>query len=466
MKNLSKFFFLIAIFWTLLTPGRLAAQPFESPEYAPGPVEIVAHGANLNWYEIINYYGIHEFWWVDPDGNWTHTEFYSPEPWPPEFIVLSDPQEDPQWDPHDDPHVSGHIDDDDDFPWDNDDNWWPTDQDLDGDWVDDMWADLWQDYWDYYGGGPSTGTGCLGLEILAEEKAKEENRKKYGIGEVFSISVKNYISSLGCATYTSGGVLASTIDWSVENVTDPLTGQKPECKISGSPQDNFAWFDAGFKPGKVIIRAKLNNLKQNCANCDTNLEMEIEILEPKGVVFEYRYDCMDNPNYVANTPMHVNDKISMFYKADYYLLPDDVNFYNVITRELEVEADCPGLYWNQLVDPDEYCPKGHGPSEFNEMSRDWKLGKGTKGAERDNIGQVWFCNKDLSASLPGEQVFNIPWEYQRRKPVGVEWIPITTVEMRGVNVGGTNSQFTLLKNNLSMSNRLKDLTSCTPATCD
>lgn len=397
--------------------------------YEEGHGTIISHGDH--WMVTQNEYGRYQ-WGHDADGD-GHWEWYDhePTPWPPDYYG-------------DDGSLDGDIDNDnlDDYA-DDDANWWEYDQDQDGDWYDDWWENIWDGYWDYFGGQNPNPSACPSLDHLTMAPPNEFTRTKVGIGEDFSVSVKNFSS-------------CTNVNWEVVN--EPNTGaDPPECILDGaSTADHFAWFKAGFKPGRVTIKARITG----CVSCPdpTNLEVEFEIIQPTGVYFEPIAPCSEGP------VLHDHNYPSAGYVANIYLMPDDVNFYNVETKELgtsnagngEVSlggTTCDGPYY---ASSNMSCSGHPAATSWIPFTNTVVPGKGTKTMATDRIYMLLRCKNNADATLAGYKLWEIGWVYRR----GTDEVPFSIVEQRGENFGGPNSKFQTSKGNSNKAASLSDPSVC------
>jgi hypothetical protein len=350
-------------------------------------------------------------------------------------------------------------DDGDDDGGDNGGGWGDDDGGFAGN-GDDFFDDFWDD--PIHGGGPHPGNGnpptkCHYFTYLTTEFAwaltatgvieQTLERTTIGIGEEFTVYIKNL-----CA----GDVKWEIINSSSENgstSTEPAEGE-----IVKQSTYNIK-VKAGFKLGTITIKANFLDLRGECEKCPAELEIKFIVIEPSGVFYEYNFsEC--------TKPVHLYKKPSMLYMVDYYLQPDNVNFYNVKIKEDDLPANCTGAYFSNF--PTEApCPISHGPaSSYKPLTTMVIQNKGTKNIERDMIGQNFVCDNKVSASNSGIVTFEIGWYYLRTTPSGGLPVKFTTLNQKAENVGGVNSKFILSKGNISKENYLDDVNSCTSDTCN
>lgn len=339
--------------------------------------------------------------WVDnEDGTWT------------KYVLDIKGEDGPGWYPTD----WGYYNEDN---WDYGEDWAEIQQNLN--WVDDFLTEQ------------TTTVSCSKL-VSATKKPLPTNtaRTKIGIGEEVLVGIL-----YNCSNFTN---------WKISGPG-----------VLSNQTQNFCNFQAQWTPGKIKITAELNGGPPGCEFvCPRTLELEFEVVAPNDMYFDNSSitpPCPGNP--------HLQFWPSAGYFADNYLLPDDVNFYNVLIREKEAPINVSGIYFllGQPFNP-------HPANAYGRCTSIVVPGKGTKVLDEDHIYMEFYCRQHRDPFLPGTIWYNIDTEYRDLK--NNMDIKFTTVLQAGENIGfSTNPKFTTSKRNSSVSTLLLDPDKCTtgPNTC-
>ena len=359
------------------------------------------------WSHWIDHYGRHHYSWMDPDGTW-NDQNDPPVPWPPgDWPDQGDGNSGNDW----------HDEGDD---WANDDDWW-----------DQLWEDPWED-WSYeddliaIGGGVNI-VACPRLESRTD-KAPNRTRLILGIGEEVEVRIKNKCGA--------------TVFWEINGVGVLTSDPNDQSKVT---------FQAHWTPGELRITANLTGLCPDCGGPNSSVELVFQVIAPNGMFFD---------NNTANTtyPMniyHLNNRVSAGYHSDSYLLPANVNFYNIRIREGHANGVINGPYFTGV-------PAPHLDNAYIGMTDVVHPTKGTYVGFADRIRLIHSCRDNINPELPGTISYDIPNYYEN--PIGPlpdVWF-INTLQ-RGNNVGGeANSTYIISKANSLNSTRVQNPTSIWP----
>lgn len=240
-----------------------------------------------------------------------------------------------------------------------------------------------------------------------------------------------------------------------------LIGQNPATEQTEHIGGEEIVFQAGYNQETVTIEVKLNNPSDDCnSSCESTLRITFNVIEPNGVYFdEIQQLNIDIESGIACIGInHILNRPSAGFQAKYYILPDNVNFYNIEFQEGRAAGEFDGTYW-EGYNTNSYPEHKEWPFRSKTKSDQVFPGKGTFGGV-DNIYLEFLCARDRDPTRPGSVTYKIPWRYALAD--GSKKTFATAVQ-RGENLGGNNSIFVTSKTGafgVSASARLLDPTNC------
>ncbi len=164
-----------------------------------------------------------------------------------------------------------------------------------------------------------------------------------------------------------------------------------------------ASFQATYEAGTIIVTANLTNLCAQCGGPIETLMIEFDIITPEATFLQLD----DFPN--GDLGVHEKDRVSAGFVANVFILPDDVNFYNVKFQEGDPMPEISGDYF---VEADRII---HNPSPPHQASDMVYPGKGTKLANNDLISFYFYCDGDgdneRDAGQTGTYKYDIEYYY-------------------------------------------------------
>lgn len=309
-----------------------------------------------HWKHVINEYGQHWYGWQDEDGNW-HWQDDPGTPWPPDI---------------------DYGDGDSNDGYDYGDDWWDEEWEDDRDNAnEDYWNDFWRDPWENWEWDDTNAGGnvppCPSLEHNTL-KSPNRNRLRIAIGEEVELRIKNSCGANVNWTIQGNGVLTSS-------------GVGPS-----------ATFQATYEGGTVTAIA---NLTGACVECGTNivLTVQFDVITPESVFLEL-------DNFVNGAPgrTHEQYRVSAGMVAKTYIMPDDVNFYNVTFQEDNVMPTINGPYFV----PADMVP--HIPANPVQASDIVFPNKGTRLPNQDIISSYNYCR--LSPGIPNSRDASLRGSYK------------------------------------------------------
>lgn len=357
-------------------------------------IGIMAYGGVLaQGYEEVEYPDRVETWHYEDGWGWHHVS----TDWGPDGAGV-DPD-------------GGIVDGDHDGDYDED-------GDIDGD--DGFWDEYWQDPWDGWdwydddtqaGGG--TGPTTKPCPELSSRTFQAPNRERLtiGIGEEVEVRIKNRCGA--------------TVRWEIEG----------QGKKRGENNRTFT-FQAGWTPGKIKVKATLYNLDGDCSSCNRNLVLEFEVVAPNGIYIER----IPTP-ITGEEGIHEQYRVSCGYLANIYILPDNVNFYNVTFQE--------GTCMPSRVDGPYHAGRPlalHVPADPTEATKFVSPGKGTQLKNPDEIYFGFDCRARTNPSLEGVYNYEIDQFYLNKDITAFDdWKRFEILYQFSSNLGGENSIFGVSK---------------------
>lgn len=350
------------------------------------------------WSHWIDHYGRHHYSWMDPDGTW-NDQNDPPVPWPPgDWPDQGDGNSGNDW----------HDEGDD---WANDDDWW-----------DQWWEDPWED-WSYeddliaIGGGVNI-VACPRLESRTD-KAPNRTRLILGIGEEVEVRIKNKCGA--------------TVFWEINGVGVLTSDPNDQSKVT---------FQAHWTPGELRITANLTGLCPDCGGPNSSVELVFQVIKPTGVFIE-----KINTPITNEIGMHEQYRVSAGFFANTYILPDNVNFYNVTFQE---DNCAPSLVEGEyFLSPPVIPSINHIPALEVKASDMVHPNKGTLLPFPDKIEFKWKCRSDKDPALQGTYNYDIIQYFKDETANPNVWQPIDILYQYSTNLGGANSIYSVSKKSAS-----------------
>lgn len=253
---------------------------------------------------------------------------------------------------------------------------------------------------------------CTNCPILISQTIATEpglrNRRIIGVGEEVMISLEG-TDILGCGDAT----------WTLEQQVLGDVGS-----LSSSVGQSII-FTAGVNGGISTITATFP-IGSPCSNLCSSLEIVFGVLVPSEVVLE-RNDDIAVSGIACGTHLHAANSPSIGFYADQYLLPDNVNFYNISTAEgiaPVVVQPTPVNYFKNVIDSG-YPLNDHPAGSWVANTSEVVAGKGTKVSQVDIPLLIGPCINSgaipgipnptpyVAADVDGIAYYDIPWSFYR-----------------------------------------------------